>query len=63
LGLSAALLTLVAGIPLGIVTSLQSLKFSMFFLAPALSLILKIFFVLPKGQRTLKQWIDGEKTS
>ena len=63
LGLSAALLTLVAGIPLGIVTSLQSLKFSMFFLAPALSLILKIFFVLPKGQRTLEQWIDGEKTS
>ena len=57
LGLSAALVTLVAGIPLGVVTSVQSAKFSMFFLAPILSIILKLLFVLPKSRTLLKQWV------
>jgi len=59
LGLSAALLTLVAGIPLGVVTAMESAKFSMYFLAPILALILKISFVLPKGNKVLTQWING----
>ena len=64
LGLFAALLTLVAGIPLGVVTTVESAKFSMYFLAPILALVLKIIFILPKSNTMLTQWIDGtEKTS
>jgi hypothetical protein len=64
LGLFAALLTLVAGIPLGVVTTMESAKFSMYFLAPILALVLKIIFILPKSNTMLTQWIDGtEKTS
>jgi hypothetical protein len=59
LGLAAALLTLVAGIPLGVVTAMQSAKFSMYFLAPFLALILKIIFVLPRGNTILTLWIDA----
>lgn len=64
LGLGAALLTLVAGIPLGVVISMESAKFSMFFLAPILALFLKIILVYPKSNTMLTQWIDGaEKTT
>jgi len=61
LGLGAALLTLVAGIPLGTVTSIESAKFSMYFLAPMLALFLKVHFVLPKSNQILTQWINGEE--
>jgi hypothetical protein len=64
LGLFAALLTLVAGIPLGVVTTMESAKFSMYFLAPILALFLKISFILPKSNTMLTQWINGaEKTA
>jgi hypothetical protein len=64
LGLSAALLTLVAGIPLGVVIARESAKFSMYFLAPILALFLKISFVLPKSNKKFTQWINGaEKTA
>ncbi len=64
LGLFAALLTLVAGIPLGVLTTMESAKFSMYFLAPILALVLKIIFILPRSNTMLTQWIDGtEKTS
>ena len=63
LGLSAALVTLVAGIPLGGVTSIQSAKFSMFFLAPILSIILKLLFVLPKSRTLLKQWVAAPQAN
>jgi len=64
LGLGAALLTLVAGIPLGVVTSMESAKFSMYFLAPILALFLKISLVLPKSNKIITQWMDGaEKTA
>ena len=59
LGLGAALLTLVAGIPLGVATTMVSAKFSMYFLAPILALILKISLVLPKSNRMLTQWVEG----
>jgi hypothetical protein len=59
LGLGAALLTLVAGIPLGVVTTMESAKFSMYFLAPILALFLKISLVLPRSNKIVTQWIDG----
>ncbi|MBE9524359.1 MAG: hypothetical protein IMY76_04620 [Chloroflexi bacterium] len=60
LGLGAALVTLIAGIPLGVVTSLESAKFSMFFMAPILSLILKITFVSPKGYQMIAAWVNTQ---
>ena len=64
LGLGAALLTLVAGIPLGVVTTMESARFSMFFLAPILALLLKVSLILPGSNKTVMQWIDGaEKTA
>ena len=63
LGLGAALLTLTAGIPLGVVTAIESAKFSMYFLAPILALFLIISLILPKSNKIFAQWIDGsEKT-
>jgi len=59
LGIGAALLTLVAGIPLGIVTAMESAKFSMFFLAPILALVLKLTLVLPKSNKVITQWLEG----
>jgi len=59
LGLGAALLTLVAGIPLGVLISMESAKFSMFFLAPVLALILKLTLILPKSNKIVAQWIEG----
>ena len=64
LGLGAALLTLVAGIPLGVVMAMESAKFSMYFLAPILALFLMISLVLTKSNNLLTQWIDSaEKTT
>ena len=57
LGLIAALVTLIAGLPLGIVTSMAEAKFSMFFLAPIFSIILKITFLLPKGNQIISAWV------
>jgi len=59
LGLSAALITLIAGIPLGVVTSMEEAKFSMFLMAPILSLLVKVTLVLPKGNKIVKQWVEG----
>jgi len=59
LGLGATLLTLVAGIPMGVVTAIESAKFSMYFLAPMLALFLKISLVTPKSNKVITQWIDG----
>ena len=63
LGLGAALLTLVAGVPLGVATTMGSAKFSMYFLAPIFALILKISLVLPKSNRIFTQWIGGAETA
>lgn len=59
LGLGAALVTLIAGIPLGVFTSMESARFSMFFMAPIFSLLLKITFISPRGNRVVAQWIEG----
>lgn len=60
LGLIAALVTLIAGIPLGVVTAMEEVKFSMFFLAPILSIILKITFLLPKGNKIISVWVNDQ---
>ena len=59
LGLGAALVTLIAGLPLGIVTSMNEAKFSMFLMAPILSLIVKVTLILPKGNKIVKEWIES----
>lgn len=59
LGLGGALLTLIAGIPLGVVISMESAKFSMYFLAPILAFILKLIIVLPKSNKKIIQWIEA----
>ena len=59
LGLGAALLTLVSGIPLGVMVSMESAKFSMFFLAPILALLLKLTLILPRSNKIITQWIAG----
>jgi hypothetical protein len=59
LGLGAALVTLIAGVPLGVVTSMHADKFSMFLFAPILALGLLIIFLLPKGNKMLTQWVSG----
>ena len=58
IGLIAALVTLIAGLPLGIVNSMAEAKFSMFFFAPILSIILKITFLLPKSNKIISEWIN-----
>ena len=60
-GLAAALLTLIAGIPPGVVISMGASKFSMYLLAPILALILKISFVVPKSNKIITQWVDGAR--
>ena len=57
LGLIAALVTLIAVLPVVIVTSMAEAKFSMFFLAPIFSIILKITFLLPKGNQIISAWV------
>ncbi len=59
LGLIAALVTLIAGLPLGVVSAIEEAKFSMFFLAPILSIILKITFLLPKGNKIISAWVNN----
>jgi hypothetical protein len=57
LGMGAALLTLIAGIPPGVVVSLESSKFSMYLFAPVLALLLKISFILPQSSRLITRWL------
>jgi hypothetical protein len=60
LGLFASLLTLVASIPMGVVISVESAKFSMYFFAPLLALLLKISFIVPKSNQFITQWVNRE---
>jgi hypothetical protein len=58
LGLSAGVTELIVGIPLGIVTTQELGRFSLFSLAPILSLVLVIIFVWPG---VWKKWTGGEE--
>lgn len=53
-GLSAALLEMVVGFPLGMATTLAFGHFSMFYPAPMLSTLLLIFLLLPAGKKMLQ---------
>jgi len=57
-GLGAALLTLVAGVPAGVAVSVEASKFSMYLFAPILALLLKITLISPQGNRIVKAWIE-----
>ena len=57
LGLMAAMVTLIAGLPIGIVSAITDQRFSMFLLSPILSLILLITFISPKGNKTIADWV------
>jgi hypothetical protein len=59
IGLGAALLTLVAGIPAGITVSIEASKFSMYLFAPILALLLKIILISPQGNRIVKTWTEA----
>ena len=48
LGIGAAVMELVVGIPLAYATAIQLARFSMFSLAPILSLLLLVIFLWPK---------------
>ncbi|MCF6277611.1 MAG: hypothetical protein L3J16_02535 [Anaerolineales bacterium] len=61
IGLGAALLTLVAGIPAGVAVSLEASKFSMYLLAPILALLLKISLVHPKSNALITQWLKRKE--
>lgn len=58
LGLSAGVTELIVGIPLGIVTTQELGRFSLFSLAPIISLALVIIFVWPG---VWKKWTGGEE--
>ena len=58
LGLGAALLTLVAGVPAGIAVSIEEAKFSMYLFAPILALLLKLTLILPKSNQFITQWVS-----
>ena len=63
MGLGAALLTLVAGVPAGVAVSMEAAK-SMYLFAPILALLLKISFILPKGNQIVTQCVNSaEKTA
>ncbi len=57
LGVIAAMVTLVAGFPIGMVSAITDQKFSMFLLAPILSLVLLITFIVPKGNKVIADWV------
>lgn len=58
-GLGAGLLTLTAGIPLAVATTIEAGRFSMFSPAPMLAaLLLLILFFIPVGTKTVSQWVN-----
>ncbi len=60
-GLGAGLLTLTAGIPLAVATTIEAGRFSMFSPAPLLAaLLLLILFFIPLGTKAVSQWLDSK---
>ncbi len=59
-GLAAGLLTLVAGVPLAVVTTVEAGRFSMFSPAPLFALLLLILlFLLPAGRKWMDAWLES----
>ena len=57
ISLIAALVTFVAGLPIGVVSAIADGRFSMFLLAPILSLIVITIIFTPKGKKTITDWV------
>lgn len=61
-GLGAGLMTLIAGIPLAAISTINEGRFSMFSPAPMLGLLLLIILLAPAGDRMLTRWIGSKST-
>ena len=61
LGLASALTVLIASVPMGVIVSQMSAKFSMYFFVPILALILGIILLIPKGNEMVAKWVRGSE--
>ncbi len=59
-GLGAGLMTFVAGLPLATMSTISEGRFSMFWPAPVLGLLLLIVLLVPAGNRMVTQWLDSK---
>lgn len=59
-GLGAGLMTLIAGVPLAIYSTLQEGRFSMFSPAPLLALLLLLVLLVPAGNRMVTRWLESK---
>jgi hypothetical protein len=57
-GLGAGLMTLVAGVPLAAVSTINEGRLSMFSPAPMLGLVLLAILLAPAGNRMVTQWLE-----
>jgi hypothetical protein len=60
LGLGAGLMTLVAGVPLAIASTIAEGRFSLFSPAPLLALVVLAALLAPAGSRLVKQWTENQ---
>ncbi|MGD1993731.1 MAG: hypothetical protein PVI59_11110 [Anaerolineae bacterium] len=59
-GLGAGLMTLIAGVPLAVYSTIQEGRFSMFSPAPLLALALLLFLLVPAGSRMVTSWLESK---
>ncbi len=59
-GLGAGLMTLTAGVPLSIVSTIEEGRFSLFSPAPLLALLLLIVLLAPAGSRMVNEWLKSK---
>ncbi len=55
-GLGAALMTLVAGVPMAVTTTIEAGRFSLFSPAPLLACLLLLLLLTPGGSRMVENW-------
>ena len=60
LGLGAGLMTLVAGVPLAIASTIEEGRLSLFSPAPLLALAVLAVLLIPAGRRLVKQWTENQ---
>ena len=63
LGLGAGLMTLVAGVPLAIASTIEEGRLSLFSPAPLLAMILLVLLLVPAGTRMVTRWLDSRSTA
>jgi hypothetical protein len=62
-GLGAGLMTLIAGVPLAVVSTINEGRFSLFSPAPLLALALLVILLAPAGNRMVTRWIERRPTA